>query len=81
TPIDFTGKRVAIIGNGPSGAQLLPAIVDTVASVDLYQRTPTWTTPLNNAPISDDRHQWLNDNYDHIVGVLSTSPTGFLHES
>ena len=30
TPLDFAGKRVAIIGNGPSGAQLLPAIVDIV---------------------------------------------------
>ncbi|MEU4654896.1 NAD(P)/FAD-dependent oxidoreductase [Streptomyces sp. NPDC023723] len=80
TPLDFAGKRVAIIGNGPSGAQLLPAIVDTVASVDLYQRTPTWTTPLNNAPITGERHKWLNDNYEQIVKTLTTSPSGFLHE-
>ncbi|MFC1405293.1 MULTISPECIES: NAD(P)/FAD-dependent oxidoreductase [Streptacidiphilus] len=79
TPLDFAGKRVAIIGNGPSGAQLLPAIVDTVASVDLYQRTPTWTTPLNNAPISDERQEWLSDNFDEIVKILCTSPSGFLH--
>ncbi|WP_205630568.1 flavin-containing monooxygenase [Pseudarthrobacter sulfonivorans] len=80
TPIDFTGKRVAIIGNGPSGAQLLPAIVDVVESVDLYQRTPTWTTPLNNAPITSERYEWLHDNFEDIVTVLSTSPSGFLHE-
>jgi Pyridine nucleotide-disulphide oxidoreductase len=52
TPVDFAGKRVAIIGNGPSGAQLLPAIADIVASVDLYQRTPTWTTPFNKPNVS-----------------------------
>ncbi|MGW2824320.1 flavin-containing monooxygenase [Streptomyces sp. NPDC001443] len=80
TPVDFAGKRVAIIGNGPSGAQLLPAIVDTVAAVDLYQRTPTWTTPLNNAPLTDERHQWLNDNFEDVVRTLTTSPSGFLHE-
>ena len=79
TPIDFAGKRVAIIGNGPSGAQLLPAIVGTVASVDLYQRTPTWTTPLNNAPITDERRQWLSDNWDTVVATLTKSPSGFLH--
>ncbi|KHK97820.1 steroid monooxygenase [Microbacterium mangrovi] len=79
TPLDFAGKRVAIIGNGPSGGQILPAIVDIVESVDLYQRTPTWTTPLNNAPISDEKHQQLNENFDEIVRVLSTSPSGFLH--
>jgi cation diffusion facilitator CzcD-associated flavoprotein CzcO len=80
TQVDFAGKRVAIIGNGPSGAQLLPAIVDTVAAVDLYQRTPTWTTPLNNAPISDERQEWLSENFDEVVRILSTSPTGFMHE-
>ncbi|MCX4816330.1 NAD(P)/FAD-dependent oxidoreductase [Streptomyces sp. NBC_01239] len=80
TPVDFEGKRVAIIGNGPSGAQLLPAIVDTVAAVDLYQRTPTWTTPLNNAPITEERRKWLSDNFEDVVRILSTSPSGFLHE-
>ncbi|MFE4504132.1 flavin-containing monooxygenase [Rhodococcus sp. NPDC056743] len=80
TPLDFGGKRVAIIGTGPSGAQLLPAIVDVVEAVDLYQRTPTWTTPLNNAPIEDERWQWLSDNFDEIATVLNTSPSGFLHE-
>lgn len=79
TPVDFAGKRVAIIGNGPSGAQLLPAIVDIVESVDLYQRTPTWTTPLNNAPLTDERQQWLSDNWDTVVTTLTTSPSGFLH--
>ncbi len=34
TPVDFAGKRVAIIGNGPSGTQLLPAIADTAPAVD-----------------------------------------------
>lgn len=79
-PVEFAGKRVAIIGNGPSGAQLLPAIADTVAAVDIYQRTATWTTPLNNAPISDERQAWLSTNFDDIVKTLSTAPSGFLHE-
>ncbi|MEY9853181.1 cation diffusion facilitator CzcD-associated flavoprotein CzcO [Leifsonia sp. EB41] len=79
TPLDFTGKRVAIIGNGPSGAQILPAIVDIVEQVDLYQRTPTWTTPLNNAPMTDEKRAWLSENFDQVVHTLSTSPSGFLH--
>ena len=79
-PVEFAGKRVAIIGNGPSGAQLLPAIADTVAAVDIYQRSPTWTTPLNNAPISAERQAWLTANFDEIVKTLSTAPSGFLHE-
>jgi len=80
TPVDFAGKRVAIIGNGPSGTQLLPAIAGTVAAVDVYQRSPTWLTPLNNAPITDERQAWLSANFDAIVKTLSTTPSGFLHE-
>lgn len=77
--LDFTGKRVAIIGNGPSGAQILPAIVDIVEQVDLYQRTPTWTTPLNNAPMTDEKRAWLSENFEMVVQTLTKSPTGFMH--
>ncbi|MCL2582089.1 MAG: NAD(P)/FAD-dependent oxidoreductase [Streptosporangiales bacterium] len=79
SPVDFDGKRVAIIGNGPSGAQLLTAIADTAGRVDLYQRTPTWTTPLNNAPITDERRKWLSDNFEKVTKILTRSPSGFLH--
>lgn len=79
-PVDFTGKKVAIIGNGPSGAQLLPAIVDKVEYVHLYQRTPTWCTPLNNAPLTEEKFTWLKDNFEEVADKLYNSPHGFLHE-
>jgi cation diffusion facilitator CzcD-associated flavoprotein CzcO len=80
--LDFTGKRVAIIGNGPSGAQILPAIVDIVEQVDLYQRTPTWTTPLNNAPLTDEKRAWLSENFEQIAQTLTSpqNPSGFMHK-
>ncbi len=39
TPVDFAGKRVAVIGTGSSGVQLIPVIADEVASLTVYQRT------------------------------------------
>ncbi|PRC46835.1 4-hydroxyacetophenone monooxygenase, partial [Mycobacterium sp. ITM-2017-0098] len=42
--IDLRGKRVAVIGAGASGFQLVPAIAGT-AHVDVYQRTPQWMAP------------------------------------
>ena len=38
-PVDFSGKRVAVIGTGSSGVQVIPAIVSEVASLTVYQRT------------------------------------------
>ena len=43
--IDLAGKRVAVIGAGASGFQLVPAIAGTAAHVDVYQRTPQWMAP------------------------------------
>ncbi|UXA19406.1 NAD(P)/FAD-dependent oxidoreductase [Mycobacterium sp. SMC-4] len=43
--VDLTGKRVAVIGAGASGFQLVPAIAGQAAHVDVYQRTPQWMAP------------------------------------
>lgn len=44
--VDLTGKRVAVIGTGASAIQIVPAIVDRVAELQLYQRTPAWVVPV-----------------------------------
>ena len=45
-PLD--GKRVGIIGTGSTSIQVVPAIVDKVARLSLFQRTPQWVLPLAN---------------------------------
>ncbi len=42
---DLRGKRVALVGAGASGFQIGPAIVDDVASLVVFQRTPQWMAP------------------------------------
>ena len=79
TPVDFAGKRVAVIGTGSSGVQIVPAIADDVASLTVYQRTPNWCTPLNNAPISPAEQAQLRAGFDAMCEVLNTSVHGFLH--
>ncbi|ETW22734.1 flavin-containing monooxygenase [Mycobacterium gastri] len=49
--VDLTGKRVAIIGTGASAIQIVPEIVDQVAELQLYQRTPPWVVPRSNPEI------------------------------
>lgn len=50
---DLTGKRVAVLGTGASAVQLVPAIADKVAHLDLYQRTPGWVIPRMDYAFSD----------------------------
>lgn len=44
--LDVTGKRVAVIGNGASAMQLVPAIADKVKSLDIFQRSKHWAAPF-----------------------------------
>jgi cation diffusion facilitator CzcD-associated flavoprotein CzcO len=78
-PVDFAGKRVAVIGTGSSGVQIIPAIADEVASLTVYQRSANWCTPLNNRPITEDEQAQLRADFETMREALSTSPSGFLH--
>lgn len=44
--LDLRGRRVAVIGNGASAMQLVPAIAGEVASVTVFQRSPQWAAPF-----------------------------------
>jgi cation diffusion facilitator CzcD-associated flavoprotein CzcO len=43
--VDLAGKRVAVVGTGCSGIQVVPAIQPEVAQLDVYQRSAGWTVP------------------------------------
>jgi cation diffusion facilitator CzcD-associated flavoprotein CzcO len=79
TPVDFTGKRVAVVGTSSSGVQVVPAILDEVATLTVYQRTANWCTPLNNAPITPGQQARLRAEFEELRQVLNTSIHGFHH--
>jgi cation diffusion facilitator CzcD-associated flavoprotein CzcO len=79
TPVELAGKRVAVVGTGSSGVQVVPAIAPEVAGLTVYQRTAHWCTPLNNAPITSAEQARLRADFEAIRETLSTSPAGFLH--
>jgi cation diffusion facilitator CzcD-associated flavoprotein CzcO len=78
-PVDFVGKRVAVVGTSSSGVQVVPAILADVESITVYQRTANWCTPLNNTPITDDEQVRLRDEFEQLRETLNTSISGFAH--
>ncbi len=44
-----TGKKVAVIGTGATGIQLIGEIADKVGELTVFQRRPNWSAPLNNS--------------------------------
>jgi len=50
--VDFSGKRVAVIGTGSSGIQAIPIIAEQAAHLYVFQRTPNYSIPAGNRPLS-----------------------------
>jgi cyclohexanone monooxygenase len=40
--VDFSGKRVGIIGTGATGVQIIPVVAETAGRLFVFQRTPNW---------------------------------------
>jgi len=54
---DLTGRRVAVVGTGASAIQVVPAIVDRTAHIDLYQRSAPWIVPRKDPPYSAEQQR------------------------
>ena len=79
-PIDLAGKRVAVIGTGATGVQVIAALSDMVGDLTVFQRRPNWCAPLNNGPISDTEMADIRARYDEIFATCLRTPGGFEHE-
>lgn len=44
--LDVTGKRVAVVGNGASAMQVVPAIADKVSALTIFARSKQWAAPF-----------------------------------
>jgi len=44
--LDLKGKRVAVVGNGASAMQVVPAIADEVAEMTIFARSKQWAAPF-----------------------------------
>jgi cation diffusion facilitator CzcD-associated flavoprotein CzcO/acetyl esterase/lipase len=53
--VDFSGKRVAVVGTGSSGTQCIPLIAGEAAQLTVFQRTPNFSAPAHNGPPPPDR--------------------------
>ena len=52
--VDFTGQRVAVIGTGSSGVQMIPPIASQAKHLHVFQRTANFSLPARNAPLEPE---------------------------
>ncbi|CAH0496157.1 NAD(P)/FAD-dependent oxidoreductase [Novosphingobium sp. CECT 9465] len=75
--IDFSGKRVGIIGTGATGVQIIPIVAEKAGQLQVFQRSPNWCTPLGNTPISKDEMEVIRKRYPNIIEYVKITDTAF----
>jgi cyclohexanone monooxygenase len=75
--VDFTGKTVAVIGTGSSGIQSIPLIAAQAARVTVFQRTPNFSVPANNTPLTDADLEAFWKMYPDYMALVKGPGMGF----
>ncbi|MEK4171784.1 NAD(P)/FAD-dependent oxidoreductase [Lysinibacillus sp. FSL L8-0312] len=74
--VDFTGKRVGIIGTGSSGIQAIPVIAKEAEQLTVFQRTPQYTIPARNHPYDENFIKETKQNFEALKQSMRNSISG-----
>ena len=78
--VDLKGKRVAVIGTGSSGVQVIQTIAPDVERLTVFQRRPNWCAPLHNSAIPREEMEEIRAKYADIIEYCHNSPGGLMYE-
>jgi thioredoxin reductase len=79
-PVDFAGKRVAVIGTGATGVQVIQTIAPLCGHLTVFQRTANWCTPLHNSKITEEEQAKLKAGYPAMFELLRQTPGCYIHQ-
>jgi cation diffusion facilitator CzcD-associated flavoprotein CzcO len=74
--VDFTGKRVGVIGTGATGIQAIPVIAQTAAQVTVFQRTANYSIPARNQPLTPEFKREIKQNATQIYATMRKATNG-----
>src|SRR5262249_35841593 len=64
--VDFTGKRVGMIGTGSTGIQAAPVIAAQAKHLTVFQRTANYSVPARNVPLTMEFKQYIKEHAGDI---------------
>ncbi|TGE01141.1 flavin-containing monooxygenase [Methylobacterium nonmethylotrophicum] len=74
--VDFSGKRVGLIGTGSTGIQATPVIAAEAAHLTVFQRTANYSVPARNGPMDDAFKAWVRENSSELRAKARAAPNG-----
>ncbi len=78
--VDFTGKRVGVIGTGSSGVQSIPVIAKEAKELFVFQRTAQFAVPARNRPVDADMVAKIKADYAGFRARNRLEPSGQLSQ-
>ena len=74
--VDFSGKRVGIVGTGSTGIQIIPHVAQQAKHLTVFQRTANYSLPARNGPLSDEERSTHKAKYRHLREQAYFTPFG-----
>ena len=74
--VDFSGKRVAVIGTGSSAVQSIPIIARQASQLYVFQRTANYAVPAHNKPLDPEYVGRIKADYAGLRRRAKETPTG-----
>jgi cyclohexanone monooxygenase len=74
--VDFTGRRVGVIGTGSSGIQMIPVIAEQAKHLFVFQRTANFSVPAVNRPMTPDVERNHKERYRYWRDEAKRTPFG-----
>jgi cation diffusion facilitator CzcD-associated flavoprotein CzcO len=78
--VDFTGKRVAVVGTGATAVQLITEIAKECGHLTVFQRTANYCAPLRNSLIDDETQKKIKASYPEIFKKCKESTAAFIYD-
>ena len=79
-PIDFTGKRVGVVGNGATGIQVIQTIASQVGELKVFVRSPQYITPMNNPQYGPAEVEAYKARFEELRQLLPRTFSGFEYD-
>ncbi|MBO0709936.1 MAG: NAD(P)/FAD-dependent oxidoreductase [Acetobacteraceae bacterium] len=74
--VDFTGKRVGMIGTGSTGIQAAPVIAAEARHLTVFQRTANYSVPARNVPLTPEFKRYVKQHAQDIRAITHQTYNG-----
>jgi cyclohexanone monooxygenase len=77
-PPDLDDRRVAVIGTGSSGVQVIPTLAERAKHLYVFQRTANYGVPARNGPLDEAQYENICNRVTDVYQELLSGATGML---